>query len=147
MPLFCLVYKSKAHPDFGLFQVRELLQKIRNENRKAQITGCLLLYDGQILQYLEGAQERVVALFEKINKDTRHSEVTLLSQAILGEREFKEWPMAFESLRIENSHLQYLKILVGSFFENNETSLAPNPTSRHFWRAVKLLISTKGVRS
>lgn len=141
--MFCLVYRSKANPVFGYLQIQEMLEKAREYNRKNKITGCLLLYNGQFIQYLEGNQIKVLALFDKIQNDIRHKEVTLLSHDTIEEREFEKWQMAFEYLKNENSQLQYLKLLVGTFFENSESSLAPNPTSRKFWRATKLLLETK----
>ncbi len=141
--MFCLVYHSKVNPDFGFSEIEKMLQKARDYNRNEQVTGCLLLYDGRFVQYLEGEQEKVLNIFKKIKIDIRNSEVMLLSQETIDEREFEEWHMAFENLRKENSQLQYLKLLVGTFFEDSESSLAPNPTSRHFWRATKLLFETR----
>lgn len=141
--MFCLVYQSKANPIFGFSEIEKMLEKARAYNGKEQITGCLLLYNGRFVQYLEGEKEKVLNLFEKIKNDIRNSEVILLSQETIDEREFAEWHMAFENLKNENSQLQYLKLLVGTFFEDSESSLVPNPTSRHFWRATKLLFDTR----
>jgi len=141
--MFCLVYESKANPNFGFSEIEKMLEKAREYNDKEHITGCLLMYNGRFIQYLEGEQEKVLNLFEKIENDLRNSEVILLSQEKIDEREFEEWHMAFENLRNENSQLQYLKLLVGTFFEDSESSLAPNPTSRNFWRAAKLLFDTR----
>jgi len=141
--MFCLVYQSKANPHLGFSEIQNMLQKARESNQKQQITGCLLLYNGRFIQYLEGDREKVLILFEKIKNDIRNSDVTLLSQENISAREFEEWYLAFENLRVENSQLQYLKLLVGTFFEDNQPSLGPNPTSRQFWRATKLLLETK----
>lgn len=141
--MFCLVYQSKANPNFGFSEIEKMLEKARAYNGKEKITGCLLMYNGRFIQYLEGEQEKVLSLFEKIENDVRNSEVILLSKEKIDEREFEECHMAFENLRNENSQLQYLKLLVGTFFEDSESSLAPNPTSRHFWGATKLLFDTR----
>jgi len=145
--MFCLVYRSKANPVFGSLQIKEMLEKARKYNKNRSITGCLLLYNGNFIQYLEGNQIQVLALFDKIKNDIRHSEINLLSHDIIEEREFEDWKMAFEFLSNENSQLQYLKLLVSSFFENSASSLTPNPTSLRFWRATKLLLQTKSKKS
>jgi hypothetical protein len=144
--MFCLVYKSKANPALKPSQVRELLDKAREFNQSNKITGCLLFYNGQFIQYLEGNQIKVLELFDRIQKDTRHSNVELLSHEALEFREFEKWDMAFENLHGENSHLQYLKLLVDSFTDDNQTSLAPTPSSRKFWRTAKLILESKGDR-
>lgn len=141
--MFSLVYQSKANPNFGMSEIQEMLKKAREHNQKEKITGCLLFFNNRFIQYLEGNKMKVLALYEKIKNDSRNYEVVLLAQEAIEERAFHNWDMAFEYLRNENSQLQYLKLLVGTFFEDGESSLAPNPTSRHFWRATKLLLESK----
>ncbi|MBU2945197.1 BLUF domain-containing protein [Zobellia uliginosa] len=141
--MFCLVYTSKANADFGLQKVQEMLVKARDSNAQQNITGCLLYFNERFIQYLEGDEITVKELYAKIEEDSRHSEVKLLSQSRIHNREFITWRMAFEHLKSENSDLQYLKLLVATFFENPENSLSPNPTSIEFWNATKLLLTTK----
>ncbi len=56
-----------------------MLEKARENNSRDNITGCLLYYEGEFIQYLEGNQVKVLTLFDKINADKRHKDVTLLS--------------------------------------------------------------------
>ncbi|SIS89160.1 Sensors of blue-light using FAD [Zobellia uliginosa] len=141
--MFCLVYTSIANIDFGTHEIQKLLERARDFNKRNHITGCLLFYKDRFVQYLEGEETVVRELFERIKKDSRNREVTLLSESKIQNREFDSWSMAFEHLKAENSNLQYLKLLVGTFFENPENSLSPNPTSIEFWKATKLLLETK----
>ncbi|CAZ97055.1 BLUF domain-containing protein [Zobellia galactanivorans] len=141
--MFCLVYTSIANIDFGTHEIHELLERARDFNKRNNITGCLLFYKDRFVQYLEGEETVVKELFERIKKDPRNREVSLLSESKIHNREFESWSMAFEHLKAENSNLQYLKLLVGTFFENPENSLSPNPTSIEFWNATKLLLETK----
>lgn len=141
--MFCLVYKSVANPNFGVSQIHEMLEKARKFNAKHNITGCLLFYNGHFIQYIEGNHLKVLELFDRIQNDSRHSNLELLAHENIEVREFDDWTMAFENLWGENSYLQYLKLIVSSFIEDPEPSLNPSPTSRKFWGATKLLLESK----
>lgn len=141
--MYCLVYQSKAKPIFGLLQIQEMLEKARKFNQEHEITGCLLFYHGDFIQYLEGNRTTLLQLFDRIQNDRRHEFVTLLSHEEITEREFEEWDMAYEDLLGHNYQLQYLELLVSSFIDENDFTLAPNPTSRKFWRATRLLLQGK----
>ena len=58
-----------------IYDIREI--SIRN-NSKKNITGCLLYHDNVFLQLLEGENENIDNLYESIQKDKRHSTVTLI---------------------------------------------------------------------
>lgn len=141
--MYCLVYQSKANPAFGLLQIEKMLQKARAFNQKHNITGCLLFYRGDFIQYLEGDQNDLLALFGRIQNDVRHDFVTLLSHEKIKIREFNQWDMAYENLMSDNYQLQYLKLLVSTFMDDDPISLAPNPTSGKFWHATRLLLQGK----
>ncbi len=141
--MFCLVYTSTAKPDFDRTQVQMMLEKARVFNNSNGITGCLLYYKGEFLQYLEGNQVKVLALFDKIQKDQRHCDVELISHGNINAREFKKWDMAYEDFYGDNDTLQFLKLLVSSYLEPSEKALDPNPTSKYFWRTARRLLSNK----
>ena len=50
----------------------------QENNRKAGISGVLLEYPMHYVQYLEGEPVTIFQLYQKISKDNRHSNVTLL---------------------------------------------------------------------
>ncbi|MUH36652.1 BLUF domain-containing protein [Zobellia amurskyensis] len=141
--MFCLVYTSVANTDFGVQEIQKMLEKAREFNEQNEITGCLLFFKERFIQYIEGDEIVVKQLFDKIKNDSRNTDVTLLSENNIHNRSFQDWLMAFEHLKAENSNLQYLKLLVATYFENPENSLSPNPTSIEFWKATKLLLTTK----
>lgn len=51
--------------------------------------------------------------------------------------------MAYESFIGQNHSLEYLKILVSAYFENDNTYQHLNPTTKKFWIVVKTLWSTQ----
>lgn len=141
--MFNLVYRSTASPAFGQSQIKDMLKASRDFNVKNDITGCLLYYNGEFLQYLEGDQAKVMDLFEKIKEDYRHFQITLLSYSHIYSREFDHWSMAYENFLGANHQLEYLKLLISSYLEMPQASIRPNPTTKSFWNAVKKLLEAK----
>lgn len=94
-----LVYYSRnkmdGSPELVLQEVRSILDISRINNEKVGVTGALLFNSGCFAQVLEGGQAAVEATFERIQRDERHGEVSLLSFGAVPERSFTNWSMAF----------------------------------------------------
>lgn len=76
-------------------EVRKILLASRANNAAAGVTGALLYNAGNFAQVLEGPTDWVGRIFEKIQRDLRHSEVTVLENGAVSERRFPDWSMAF----------------------------------------------------
>lgn len=135
--MFCLVYRSIAIPTFKQIDVIELLDKARDNNSRDNITGCLLYYEGEFVQYLEGNQVKVLNLFDKIKVDKRHEDVTILAYGATDSREFKDWEMAYADFFGDNDQINYFKLLLDSYKENEASYSHPNPPFNAFWIAVR----------
>lgn len=144
--MHALVYQSKAKPVVDLNEIQEMLVKARKYNQKHGITGYLLFYKGDFIQYLEGKKKPVLSLFRKIQEDNRHEFVTLLSFEKIKRREFEAWEMGYEDFNAANNQLQYLKLLVDTFMVDDNNVMVPNPTSGKFWHAAKLLFASESVK-
>jgi hypothetical protein len=90
-----LVYCSQATTVFTDAALRTLLVKARANNTPLGITGCLLHVEGSFLQTLEGAADRVNAVFEKISRDRRHDRVLKLLVRDIEDAQFPDWSMGF----------------------------------------------------
>jgi hypothetical protein len=87
------IYTSTASEVFKWTDLEILRHECENRNEIEQITG-MLLYDGShFMQVLEGEEETVLALFEKIKADPRHKNVEALINNPLDERNFQYWAM------------------------------------------------------
>lgn len=75
-----------------------MLFQIREKNKRLGITGILLLIQGKFIQYIEGPEEEVDKVYNKIKIDTRHNELLLLDDGYVEERQFKDWSMAFKRI-------------------------------------------------
>jgi hypothetical protein len=100
MPLYHLIYESRATQPFSDRDLLELLRHSRGYNAQRGLTG-LLLYSpqGRFLQVLEGEKAEVEALYQHISHDTRHTACLLLLAGPLAARRFAEWRMGFRATR------------------------------------------------
>ena len=138
--MFCLVYKSKAMPNLGGLEISEMLKKARKFNKQNHITGCLLYYDHHFIHFIEGEETKLFELYKGIQQDVRHAKVTLLSFFQIEARVFSAWDLAFEDILGSSGQLHYLKLLISSFIDDEDTTFGPNPTSINFWKATKKLL-------
>ncbi len=143
--MFCLVYRSIQNPVTGQTEILSLLEQAKDFNRANDIAVCLLSCNKQFVQYLEGSKRDVETLFEKIKQDWRHSEVNLLTRGHINRREFETWTRAYENFVGPNFRLEYLKLLVNSYFENTDTYKYLNPATKKLWVMVKTLLATQAV--
>ena len=141
--MFYLIYMSTASPGFGEAKIGDMLEDFRSSNGENGITGCLLHYQGKILQYLEGTRSEVLQLFDRIKEDGRHSGVRLLSQGDLPNREFGPYALAYENFRVAGHRTEFLGLLVSSFIDAPERALDPDPTTKRFWITTKKLLEPK----
>ncbi len=78
-------------------EISQILETSRRNNSKANVTGALLFSADHFAQVLEGPQEALEAVFERIQNDTRHGDVTVLESLTSEQRDFAEWSMAYVS--------------------------------------------------
>lgn len=93
-----MIYTSVATVEFSEDDLNALLFKSRKNNEKSDITGMLLYEDGTFLQIIEGPDDALRQLIEKIEKDPRHERIITISQRAIPKREFEQWRMGFAKL-------------------------------------------------
>ncbi len=82
-------------------ELQALLATSVRRNRALGVTGMLLYAHGGFMQLLEGKEESVKALFDRVRRDDRHRRVTVLVQGPVAERTFADWAMAYRCLEDE----------------------------------------------
>jgi hypothetical protein len=88
-----LIYAShacSAEPD----DLPAILDFSRAHNLGLGITGALCLLDQTYMEYLEGEEADVEALYEKIRHDRRHRNPTVLDRRRIAQRAFPQWSLA-----------------------------------------------------
>jgi hypothetical protein len=92
------IYASAATPVCKESEIPVLLKQARAGNERCAITGMLLYIDGGFFQVLEGDCDVVDELYSHIQRDPRHSRVTLIIREPIAARDFSEWTMGFSTI-------------------------------------------------
>jgi hypothetical protein len=79
--------------------VDDILAVSQRNNSACNITGALMFNAGCFGQVLEGERDALEATFERIQRDERHSEVSLLAFEPIAARSFSHWSMGFVGAR------------------------------------------------
>ncbi len=91
-----VVYYSEATKEFSEQELIKLLHTANTYNTKNNITGCLIYANGHFIQILEGEQNLVRALFEKIKQDKRHTNIIVAIEMSVSTKLFPDWAMGFK---------------------------------------------------
>lgn len=128
--IYTLMYLSVATHPMQPYELSSILEQSRTSNKENDITGCLAYIEGLLteeqhcifIQILEGSEEAVTAVFDKIKVDNRHEDVKLVRQGYIEKRNFESWEMGFEEITLPaDSSLQ-------GFFSLNPDVLAMDGT-------------------
>lgn len=93
-------------------EMEDILRVSRLNNQRYGITGLLLCHDHTILQFLEGEDSIVDAVYVKITRDSRHKGVISLLRRHIQARDFSRWDMEFRALHDGDAELQEFKNVV-----------------------------------
>jgi hypothetical protein len=96
--MLCIVYVSSASRSFDERELLRMLKTFQVNNTKSNISGLLLYKGGNFMQAIEGPKTAVQALFERIQKDPRHTGVFKLLERPITEREFSNFSMGFQNV-------------------------------------------------
>jgi hypothetical protein len=133
--LMSLIYASRSTECFHEHEIPDLLQQIRIANAKQEITGMLLYIGGSFLQVLEGQPEMVDAVFGRILRDNRHTQLTLIAKESIPERAFEGWTMMHQTLD---------PVEAGELIGEIDYFTSPTLTTQlDFSRAKKLLLAAR----
>jgi len=96
--LISVAYVSSEAEPFDDARLAELLTHSRAANRARDVTGMLLHRRGRFFQVVEGPEDAVEELFEKIAVDSRHRDIRVLLREDIEVRRFDEWTMGYEPI-------------------------------------------------
>jgi hypothetical protein len=91
--LIRLLYASRLAQSAGADAIDAIMQQSRRHNPELGITGVLCHGGDMFMQVLEGGRAPVNKLYNRIVRDTRHQDVTLLHYEEIAERSFAGWTM------------------------------------------------------
>ena len=91
---------GSVHKDIG-----RILMQSRNNNPKQLIGGVLYFSNNYFFQCLEGEQDAVNKLYQKISTDPRHTNIQTISVNQIDKRQFGDWSMKYVALEDNVSRL------------------------------------------
>ena len=94
-PIYQLLYISASNHNFTEDELCELLKIARKKNEAVGVSGMLLYHNNSFIQALEGSQAEVERIYQRIAKDTRHTESRVLFRGEIVAHDFDGWSMGF----------------------------------------------------
>ena len=91
-----LTYVSEPAQNMSFLGLMRLLYHSYSKNQALGITGALIYENNQFGQVIEGLEKDIEALWQKIQKDSRHKNVRLIEAKSISERSFSKWTMVFQ---------------------------------------------------
>jgi hypothetical protein len=90
-----LFYVSRTPDQVDAAVVNAILAESRRLNRQHDVTGALA-YSGQYFaQVLEGDEEHLASLLQRIARDRRHRDLTVVFEQPITRRDYGEWSMGY----------------------------------------------------
>jgi hypothetical protein len=103
LSLKTLTYTSRARLDLSGRDLAEIHETARHLNALDGVTG-LLAFDGvRFLQIIEGSEEAIDNLVERLRRDPRHSAFEIRDERTVERRSFPDWSM--ELVRVSAGYL------------------------------------------
>jgi hypothetical protein len=91
----CYVSHNRIAPSQQLAELQAILTRAAVANGVTGITGVLIVSRGYFCQVIEGVCSDVEQLFESIQLDDRHEDITVLEFVPIAKRQFAGWEMAY----------------------------------------------------
>ncbi len=98
-----LIYVSTAEPGLDHDDLLAIEDVARRINEQAGITGLLLFNGFNFLQCVEGERAVVQDCMLRIDRDDRHSGITIVSRREVAKRQFANWHIAYRTGRFQNN--------------------------------------------
>ena len=128
--MFYLIYVSHAADGLKSSDLYDILNKAHEVNANLGISGLLLYKNKRFMQLIEGQEDAVRGLYQKILQDPRHRDLIVLQEDTEPERQFPGWSMAFRNLNTLPS---------ADKLESGEIEFADDALERHSNKATQLL--------
>lgn len=98
------IYTSHATQDMTDDELSDLLRQSRTNNASKDITGMLVYENRIFIQLLEGPEQEVRQLVDKISHDSRHDNYTELAEMDISQRSFPDWSMGYRRINPQQNN-------------------------------------------
>jgi hypothetical protein len=88
-----VAYISEASSSLAPDEVFKIIETSARNNLRDELTGFLIFADNRFFQVIEGPPASIDALMERLERDSRHSSIEIISRRDIDERSFPKWRM------------------------------------------------------
>ncbi|WP_164076184.1 BLUF domain-containing protein [Flavimarina sp. Hel_I_48] len=110
-----ICYVSKSREDLSKKEIGSILDHASAINNECIVSGILLHSFGNFFQILEGGQEHITSLYNKILKDPRHGDIIEVYNHSTAKPVFLNYNSNFHVVTT-NDHLNYIR----KYLRNNK---------------------------
>jgi hypothetical protein len=104
MNLTSVTYTSLARLDLQTDDLEDIHRTAREQNALDGITGLLVFNGTHFLQIIEGSEQAIEELIERLRKDPRHTGFEIRDKRKVEARSFPDWSM--ELVRVKASYFE-----------------------------------------
>lgn len=97
-----LIYVSTARPGLDQSDVLAIRAAAQRNNQRSGVTGLILFNGFNFMQCIEGERSAARDCLHRIERDDRHSGMTIVSNEERSSRQFAEWRMAGQYLPLQS---------------------------------------------
>ena len=90
-----IAWSSALAPSFSTARLNEIIAPARRNNERLHISGMLLFTGSHFLGIHEGDERDLGRLWQRLEADTRHRELTRIGDELCGERWFPTWLVGY----------------------------------------------------
>jgi len=90
-----LIYVSKAEDDVEYDEILDILTHSWKYNHNSYISGMLLYDNRHFMQIIQGPILTIDKLYARIENDSRHTDIKLIGEELLHERDCSGWGIGF----------------------------------------------------
>jgi hypothetical protein len=90
-----IAYLSRPCDNFPVTEIPRIFRVSRQRNADEGVSGVLVCTGNYFLEVIEGTQETIAELWERVLSDPRHVDAIVLADEVAEERWFADWRAGF----------------------------------------------------
>lgn len=138
--MFSIIYRSKAAAGLPHEDILAIMRMSGRYNAQNDITGCLIYHKQRFIHLLEGDEELVRRLFERIGRDKRHRDIALLNLEENNVRLFSQFSTVYNNFDNIPDQVRHKKMLFHQIFHGSEIVKSPGSSKITLWEHVNNLL-------
>lgn len=112
--MLCIVYISSIKNDYTTHELKTTYDKFKKFNDMNGITGLLIHYDKNVIQYIEGEEDIIRNLYNRIQKDNTHKSIIKLTEETSTERRLDDFKLCLYKNKEKYTFIEFIDICINN---------------------------------